>query len=78
VPVADFALLVARPSAAEPVTVPLDGVGIALATAGELTVTGESGAAVHLRPGGAALSTPDERTLRIEGHGQVFIAVPGR
>jgi len=58
--------------------VPLDGVGIALVTAGEVTVTGASGAAVHLRPGEAALSTPDERTLRIEGDGQVFIAVPGR
>jgi mannose-6-phosphate isomerase len=78
VPVADFALLVARPSAAEPVTVPLDGVGIALATAGEVTVMGASGAVVHLRPGDAVLSTPDERTMRIEGDGRVFIAVPGR
>jgi mannose-6-phosphate isomerase len=60
------------------VTVPLDGVGIALAAAGEVTVTGASGAVVHLRPGEAVLSTPDERTMRIEGDGRVFIAVPGR
>lgn len=77
-PVADFALSVARPSAPTPVQVPVTGVAIALATRGDVTVVGGGGVSVALRPGEAVLATPDERTLRIEGDGEVFVVVPGR
>ncbi|GAA1946178.1 mannose-6-phosphate isomerase, class I [Microbacterium deminutum] len=78
VPVADFALLVAQPRGVTPVRVAIEGVAIALATAGAVTVAGGRGVSVSLRPGDAVLVTPDEGTLRVEGDGQVFIAVPGR
>jgi mannose-6-phosphate isomerase len=78
VPVADFALFVAQPSEGAAVTLPLDGVAIALATAGEVTVTGDGGTSETLRPGGAVLATPDEGVLRLAGDGTVFVAVPGR
>lgn len=78
VPVADFALLVAEADGTAPVAVPIDGVAIALATAGAVTVSGGTGASVPLRAGDAVMATPDEGALRIEGAGQVFIAVPGR
>ena len=60
--VPDFALLhVARPTAARRSTSPLDGVAIALATAGEVTVDRRTSATTStLRPGGAVLVTPDE------------------
>jgi mannose-6-phosphate isomerase len=77
VPVPDFALLVARPEPSAAVSVPLPGVAIALATAGDVTVVGAQGARVGLRPGAAVLATPHEGTLRIEGAGEVYIAVPG-
>jgi mannose-6-phosphate isomerase len=77
VPVPDFALLIARPED-ETVAVAIEGVTIALATAGETTLTGGAGNAVPLRPGAAVLITPDEAEIRIEGRGEVFIAVPGR
>jgi mannose-6-phosphate isomerase len=77
VPVADFALLIARPELSAAVSVPLPGVAIALATAGDTTVVGAKGARVGLRPGAAVLATPHEGTLRIEGEGEVYIAVPG-
>jgi len=78
VPVSDFALFVALPTPAAPVAMPIDGVAIALATHGVVTVAGGSGTESLLRPGAAVLVTPDEGILRFSGEGQVFIAVPGR
>jgi mannose-6-phosphate isomerase len=79
VPVPDFALLQAAPTAAAPVEVPIDGVAIALATTGEVTVSGAvSTTPIALRRGEAVLVTPDEALLRIRGAGEVFVAVPGR
>ena len=79
VPVADFALYRAAPTAAAPVDMRIDGVAIALATTGEVSVSGGSSTTpVALRPGAAVLVTPDEARLRIAGDGEVFVAVPGR
>lgn len=78
VPVRDFALLGARASGDEPVGVPIEGVAIAVATAGELTVTGGTGAVATLRPGDAVLVTPDEGMLVVTGAGELFVATPGR
>lgn len=79
VPVADFALLAVHPDPDEPVTVPLQGVAIVLATAGELGVeVAGSGQRMALAPGEAALVTPDEGELTVSGVGQLFVATPGR
>ncbi|WP_159502502.1 mannose-6-phosphate isomerase, class I [Microbacterium sp. 18062] len=58
--------------------IPLHGPAIALAVAGELTVTGAGGVDVTLRPGQAAFATPDERELAVRGAGELFVALPGR
>lgn len=77
VPVADFSLLAITPGD-EHASIALTGPAIALATSGPVTVTGgTSGAEVALGPGRAALVTPDERSLRVAGHGEVFVALPG-
>ena len=77
VPVSDFALFLAEPSDGAAVTLPIHGVAIALATAGEVTVSGDGGTSESLRPGSAVLATPDEGILSFEGNGTVFVAVPG-
>ena len=77
VPVSDFALFIAEPSPDAAVTLPIDGVAIGLATAGEVTVTGDGGTSETLRPGDAVLATPDEGSLRFAGEGTVFVAAPG-
>ena len=77
VPVTDFALFVARPSAASSVSVPIDGVAIVLSVSGEVGLTDSHGDSLVLTPGGAALVTPDAGPLRVEGDGVVFVAVPG-
>ncbi|MDY0909015.1 mannose-6-phosphate isomerase, class I [Microbacterium sp. CFBP9034] len=78
VPVADFALdrvTVARGAVSD---VRLSGPAIALATAGQLALTGSrSGVRVSLVPGEAVFVSPDEASLRIEGDGELFLAVPG-
>ncbi|MGN6219796.1 MAG: mannose-6-phosphate isomerase, class I, partial [Microbacterium sp.] len=64
---------------ASPVTVPLGGPAIALATSGAPEV--EAAASLSrslLAPGGAVLVTPDEEGLRVAGSGELFIAQPGR
>ncbi len=78
VPVSDFALFVARPTPAAPVSVPIEGAAIALGTAGHASIAGASGALVTLNPGAAVFATPDEGALQIVGDGEVFVAVPGR
>ena len=77
VPVADFSLdRVLADSDERDVTV--SGPAIALATSGELTIVGaSSGASLTLRPGQAAFVTPDERTVRVSGDGELFLAAPG-
>jgi mannose-6-phosphate isomerase len=77
VPVEDFGLLRVTAEGDEAV-VALTGPAIALATAGEVTVAGRGGGApVTLRPGSAVFATPDEGDLRIGGHGELFVALPG-
>ena len=78
VPVSDFALLAVTPTH-EGVEVPLAGPAIAVATGGSPEVVGlASGAVSTLVPGAAVLVTPDEGGLRAVGHGELFIALPGR
>ncbi|WP_298874526.1 mannose-6-phosphate isomerase, class I [uncultured Microbacterium sp.] len=73
--IADFSLghLAAQASG----SLDLRGVAIALGVAGEATITGASGAHVTLRPGEAALVTPEESPLSSDGRGEVFVAMPG-
>lgn len=54
-------------------TIALPGVAIALATAGELTLTGSSGT-IQLRRGDAAYITADEGALQVRGSGELFVA----
>jgi len=78
VPVADFALLAVSPSA-EGIDVALDGPAIAVATAGAPTVAGAATQDIaKLLPGTAVLVTPDEGGVHASGHGELFIALPGR
>lgn len=56
--------------------VALNGISLALSVAGDAVVTGASGARVALRPGRAALLTPDESPVTIAG-GEVFVAQSG-
>ena len=57
--------------------VDLRGVAIALGVAGETVLTGASGQSITVRPGQAALVTPDESPLVADGGGEVFVAMPG-
>jgi mannose-6-phosphate isomerase len=78
VPVRDFALLRVDARTDASASVALTGPGIALATAGRVTVTGaSSGSSAELAPGRAVLATPDEGELRVTGAGELFIALPG-
>lgn len=77
VPVADFSLLAVAPGDGT-ASISLDGPAIALATSGAVAVAGSASTApVTLRPGQAALVTPDEGSAVISGHGEVFVALPG-
>lgn len=73
--IADFAL--GHLVEGEAARLELDGVSIVLGVAGEATVTGASGERITLRPGQAALATPDESPLATDGGGEVFVAMPG-
>lgn len=75
VPVSDFSLMRARVSNGADARVALTGVGIVLATEGEVTVA-QGDASVVLAPGRAALATPDD-LLALSGTGTVFVAQPG-
>lgn len=75
----DFALLRVTVPGGRAVDVEVDGVAIALTTAGGVALTGaSSGTAATLTPGQAVLITPDERRVQAEGAGELFIALPGR
>ncbi|MFT4211452.1 MAG: mannose-6-phosphate isomerase, class I [Microbacterium sp.] len=56
----------------------LHGPAIALAVAGEVRVSGASGAAASLAPGQAAFASAEESPLTITGAGEAFVALPGR
>ena len=72
----DFALLRAQVDGVAEIAV--DGVAIALATSGELEVTGgATGEHVTLIPGCAVLVTADEGVLAARGAGELFVATPG-
>ena len=77
--VPDFVLtqVTADPSAA--VEVRMNGIAIAVATSGEVEITGaDTQDRLTLRPGSAALITPNEGSVSISGSGEAFIAEPGR
>ena len=77
--VPDFVLtqVTADPSAA--VEVRTNGIAIAVATSGEVEITGaDTQDRLTLRPGSAALITPNEGSVSISGTGEVFIAEPGQ
>lgn len=77
--VPDFVLtqVTAGPSAA--VEVRMNGIAIAVATSGEVEITGaDTQDRLTLRPGSAALITPNEGSVSISGTGEVFIAEPGQ
>lgn len=77
--VPDFVLtqVTADPSAA--VEVRINGIAIAVATSGEVEITGaDTQDRLTLRPGSAALITPNEGSVSISGTGEVFIAEPGQ
>ena len=77
VPVADFSLDRVQANADER-DVTVSGPAIALATSGELVIVGASSrTSLTLRPGQAAFVTPDERTVRVSGDGELFLAAPG-
>lgn len=77
VPVADFALeRVALDSV--PVTRAVTGPTMVLATAGVVTIVGGSGEERQISIGAVAFATPDEVSLTLSGHGEAFIAAPGR
>lgn len=76
--VADFALLRVDVEPGRPARVPLTGVAVAVATAGNVAVRGSgSGQSVRIGPGRALAITPDERELDVSGTGQLFLAEPG-
>lgn len=76
VPVSDFALRRVT-LAGDPVTVDVDGPTVVLSTAGDVTVRG-SDAELVLVVGSAAYASADERSLTLSGHGEAFVATPGR
>lgn len=71
--VPDFELAHVVPTAGEPAVVSLTGPAIAVATDGELTLEGVTGA-ISLRRGDAAYVTPDEERLSVTGTGELFVA----
>lgn len=79
VPVSDFVLdRVTLGGAHGELVRPVHGASIVLGTAGTITVTGSaSRAAETLAPGAAVLVTPDEKSILLQGDGEVFIAAAG-
>jgi mannose-6-phosphate isomerase len=70
-PVDDFVLYRYRGRAAS--EVPVNVAAIAIATAGEATVTGKQGS-LHLKQGEACFITGDETAVQISGEGEAFLA----
>ncbi|MGP6205558.1 mannose-6-phosphate isomerase, class I [Microbacterium sp. F2] len=77
--VPDFVLTQVTADSGAPVEVRMSGIAIAVATSGEVEITGAGTRdRVTLGPGAAVLITPDERSVSISGPGEVFVAEPGR
>lgn len=77
--VPDFVLTQVTADSGAPVEVRMSGIAIAVATSGEVEITGTgTHDRVTLRPGAAVLITPDEGSVSISGAGEVFVAEPGR
>jgi mannose-6-phosphate isomerase len=77
--VPDFVLTQVTADSGAPVEVRVSGIAIAVATSGEVEITGAGTRdRVTLGPGAAVLITPDERSVSISGPGEVFVAEPGR
>lgn len=77
VPVPDFSLTRVALAAGESAELEVDGTAIILATDGNPAVTAGADAPARLVPGGAVLATQSERSLRVHGPGEVFVAAPG-
>lgn len=76
VPVPDFALeRVALEGT--PVTRPVSGPTMVLATAGEVAVTAAAGETRSIAVGTVAFVTPDEGAITLSGAGEAFVAAPG-
>jgi mannose-6-phosphate isomerase len=76
--VPDFALIRIDVEPGTQRIIELDGAAIALATRGEVTVTGgHTKTAGRLMPGQAAVVTPDEARLVVSGEGELYVAQPG-
>lgn len=77
VPVPDFALTRIELAGA-PVTVEVSGPTMVLATAGSVTVTSAAGEELAVAVGAVAFAGAGETTLTLSGHGEAFVAGPGR
>ncbi|MDF2559678.1 MAG: hypothetical protein K0R99_1124 [Microbacterium sp.] len=77
VPVPDFALSRIALTG-DPVTVEIVGPTMVLATEGSITVTSSAGEGVQVPVGAVAFAGADEGTLTVSGHGEAFVAGPGR
>ncbi|MDT0156772.1 mannose-6-phosphate isomerase, class I [Microbacterium sp. ARD32] len=78
IPVSDFALRRIEVAGERTVSVSVSGPAMALATAGEVTVSGADGEPVDVRVGTAVFATADEISLVLRGSGEIFLAEPGR
>ncbi|WP_324253917.1 mannose-6-phosphate isomerase, class I [Microbacterium schleiferi] len=77
--VPDFRLTQVSSGPGAGVDMPVNGVAIAVATSGEVELTGAgTGSRCALRPGSAVLITPDEGSVSVSGSGEVFVAEPGQ
>ncbi|MBW8761682.1 MAG: mannose-6-phosphate isomerase, class I [Microbacterium sp.] len=76
VEVPDFALRRVT-LAGEPLTMPVRGPAMVLATAGDTAVSGADAVSRAVPVGHAVLATEDESSLTLSGTGEVFIATPG-
>ncbi|MBT2485413.1 MULTISPECIES: mannose-6-phosphate isomerase, class I [unclassified Microbacterium] len=77
VPVADFALERVALTG-EPVRREVSGPTMVLATVGTVTVTASAGDGRDVAVGAVAFVTDDEGAITLSGHGEAFIAAPGR
>lgn len=76
VPVADFALRRVT-MAGEPVVVEVTGPAMVVSTAGDLAVSGADAVEHPVAVGAVVFASADERSLRLSGTGEAFIATPG-
>ena len=77
VPIADFAMRRVTLTGA-PLTIDVAGPAMVLSTAGDVVVTGGDAVEHPVAVGAAVFASADERSLRLTGTGEAFIATPGR